>query len=353
MSEAQPVVSGYELAVLVLHYLDSQGCNRTSAVFKKWAICKLCACQFETAAAGSPAQRHHRCREAKKVLQGAATAPLPPRVKPLQEVLGEYVQLKAAEVRRAALRRTNPVAASLSSLLDWHAGMAAPQTLPPAFYAPVYLDGAAGGAAPQAPPPLPSPLLAPPYLAALQHPQRYEQQMQHLHLTVAVAPPQEMVPVGALGSPAGARGAAAAPQHTPGRHAMRKAAPRKRRKLSDDFAAAGGASGNGGGGGGLSPSMLPGADLLNQQMHEEGLAMLLADPGMQTRWAENLANHITQAYYRPNADSPAPGAAQPALLSAGGALVLSVWHGWRVGIDGGRSVATVLQCLARTIRCRI
>ena len=296
-------VTPFELAVLVLHYLEAQRFKKTAQSLRRYEGGGLHAWQgrregARRSPAASRARRQARAcaararREARLILGDAATA-LPAGVKNLGELLNEYVAVRERDARRQALAASSAVAQSLYSLLDFHAGLPAPQTLPPIFYTqPVVAQGA-------------------------QQPTQQQQQR-----AAAGGGPPPMIPVQAADlsyptQPAQHHGeaaaAAAAGQQTPGRHAHRKGAPRKRRKLEDGVdlhagSAAGGAGGLEFGGGGGEQLAGPGAaevaaavaaagagggsggsggafglDLLNMPLDEEGLLSLLCDDDLQVR----------------------------------------------------------------------
>ncbi|GAB4816573.1 hypothetical protein N2152v2_003619 [Parachlorella kessleri] len=323
---AQPnAVTPFEVAVLVLHYLDASGHKKTAG-------------------------------EARLLLGDAATA-LPAGVKSLQELLNDYVGIRERDGRRQQLLRGNPVAQSLYSLLDFHAGLPTPQHLPPIFYA---------AAAP--------PLEVPSDPHAQQQQQQQQQQQHHdgaaqqhgqAQTHPQAGPPSMLIPVQRADltylQPVPGQGQQPlepqqqqgqgnhqglsqpqdqpAGQHTPRRQAgHRKAAPRKRRKLEGSLerspggwrspnahgqqqqqhvlpimsdaagiavgselqagdqivAAAAAALGSGGMRGGA-------LDLLNMQLDEEGLTSLLCDDDLQNRFASGLAQHITTVINQPPA----------------------------------------------------
>lgn len=289
-------VTSFELAVLVLNYLDISGWKKTSQTFR---------------------------REARLILGSAAHA-LPAGVKNLSELLNEYVSVKERDSRRQSLQSLNPVAQSLYSLLDFHAGLPAPQCLPPAFYQ-----------APQAQPPLSAAQQQEKSRCELRsRPASDPAQAADREFPTA-APQQQSVPL-----PAQPAGEQAGQQSTPGRHAQRKGAPRKRRKLEDSFnqpsadacfgwqggaAPAGGSptqqqcQGDGapsleavalpsfmsdGGDSnmgmlGLDGGSLRPMDLLNMPLDEDALMSLLCDDELQNRFASGLAQHITTAMNHP------------------------------------------------------
>lgn len=208
----------------------------------------------------------------------------------------------------------NPVAQSLYSLLDHHAGLVVPQTLPPVFYAAE--QPGAGGQPPsyhQHAHPMQQPGLGGP-------PAMIPVQAADLSYPAAGAPLQQHADADAAQPRRQGRRQEQEQQggqHTPSRHAQRKGAPRKRRRLEEAFelqqqaqqaqqlgsyaglgqqaaqqqhehvlpivgppvgvvpAAAGG---SGGALGGLTAS-----DLLNMPLDEEGLLSLLCDDDLQVR----------------------------------------------------------------------
>eukprot|EP00887_Chlorella_sp_A99_P004432 scaffold30.g4432.t1 len=234
--DADNKVTPYELAVLVLHFLQTTGCGKAAAAYRR--SMRLVDSSRVTDV------------EAKAQLRTAVSA-LPSGVKCLTEVLNEYVEIKEREDRRRQLHDANPLAASLYSMLDHHAGLPVPQTLPPAFYGPpaaAQQHAQMLGMVPQ---------------QQAMHPDAYAAEAAGLARRQAAAQQQQA----ALAEAYRQQQEQAA---TPGRHGPRKgAAPRKRRKL-DAGAGDGGVAapdvtaGHGGGAAGPRP-LPPTLDLLNMQ----------------------------------------------------------------------------------------
>ena len=239
------------------------------------------------------------CREAKDRLSAAVNT-LPAGVKNLTDLLNEYVFIKERESRRQQLYRANPLAASLTLLLDQYAELPADQALPHAPYMqqqqqqrqqqqPVpgrYATQQAGAGVAHHPQPQQQPVMMHGAGYQLQHQQHVGYRQQHQQQPLS-----------------------------PGRQGPRKGAPRKRRALEDSTLAAaapgaataasldpagfevamGGCGATGwaaglGGVGGMGGGQA--ADLLNMQMDEDALAALLEDGDLQKQFADTLAESI-------------------------------------------------------------
>ncbi|PSC75609.1 hypothetical protein C2E20_1409 [Micractinium conductrix] len=276
-------VTEFELAVLVLGYLQQCGFAKTASRFKG---------------------------EARPLFRAAGGTAPPPGVRNLRDLLNDYVRFKETEKRRAALAACNPLAGRIFELLDREA--------PTAQAAVAAAAGAQQAAAQQA---------AAAAAANAQWLQMQQQQLQQqMHMQAAVQQQQQAVYAGfpagqaaGLAEEEGLNGGegmehdayAQAPQQqqqqlgnggaahavTPGRY--RKGAPRKRRRAGDGATAA------------VAPAfpkvaLFPGVneaggidagwggpmDLLNLPMDASGLELLLDDGPLQLAFAEHLAQHI-------------------------------------------------------------
>ena len=182
----------------------------------------------------------HAYREAKKIYKSGN----PPnrRIKPLTEIISDYLILGSKETRRNTLRQANPLAASMYGLLDYNAGIL-PTHPPPPQQPPQPPHPSALRPSRAQPPSAPAPALAPapaPALGLLDFPYTHEAVHMHQH------PHPQLIPMNAVGGGpaiiASQQGQqqrpelSAAARATPSRHAQRKRAPKKRRKLQEDFA---------------------------------------------------------------------------------------------------------------------
>ena len=141
-------------------------------------------------------------------ISGTSRQQLPTNIKPLNEVLNEYLHFLWKEGQRATFQSHNQLAHSMYNLLDYSAGIGVVPSLAP-----------------------PPPPLAPPPLPLLQNgattfngflfPQMQQQQQLNLQQTHMMTSNQVENPL---------------PQVTPGRQAnQRKGAPKKRRRLDSEF----------------------------------------------------------------------------------------------------------------------
>lgn len=226
-------------------------------------------------------------REAKEVFKDSVL-PSAGQFKHLPALVAEYITLHNKEARRNALQSMNPLARSLYSTLDSHAGME-PAMTAPCSYQPQQADGLAhinnrGSLAFGL---FDVGMSKHPALQGMQPPSNNHDMMLtgmgHANFTGQMEMPTSDQK-----------------QTTPGRHALRKGAPRKRRKL--EFAAHeqqplaspyGPERVHDANHEPQHPLDLP-PELLNRCLNPESLEELLTDAEKQTRFAQGLAQIINQ-----------------------------------------------------------
>lgn len=214
-------VSDFELAHVVLAYLETKGWAKTAASFQRCVCTTTHSLPLPLPPPTYQLPRPRVCREAKTLFK-SGRRPQGQSVRVLDDLVNGYLQMAAREAQRTALCHVNPLAAHMYGLLDMLAGL---------------------------PPPLPMPQM--PNQTQHQH-----QQQEAAANAAAAAAAAAMMPIAEMGGgaqplmdprqpsqpPQQPQLPTAPPQRpatTPGRHVQRKGAPqRKRRRLDADFEAA-------------------------------------------------------------------------------------------------------------------
>lgn len=217
--------SEFELAHVVLAYLETKGWHKTATSFQRCVFKVTPGPQLPACIARRSPPAPPTCREAKTLLK-SGRRPQGQAVRVLDDLVNGYLQLAAREAQRATLAQLNPLAGQMLSLLDISAALP-PLSMPhlQQQQQPVELMRGSGGAAAAG-------AAAAAAVAA-----------------AAAAAGGAMVPMAAVGGggqplldplqPPQQPSQQPRPATTPGRHAQRKGAPqRKRRRLDADFEAA-------------------------------------------------------------------------------------------------------------------
>lgn len=126
MTTETPNASEIETAVMVLSYLVQKGFNRSVAAFRRCAnvpcllpFCPACLMQ-ELRNSFTPSQRPAMARrDAKQLLKPVKSVPA--GIRPLPNIITEYVALKEAAIKRASCLQRNPALQEIDNIIVRHA----------------------------------------------------------------------------------------------------------------------------------------------------------------------------------------------------------------------------------------